>query len=135
MISKIPMKKPYNIVVDRDLLNFDEYYYYINMKYPLLVGLELEGWTDMLTFPYEVQDHDRLRGLSLAIYTLKQLTNNKYADIIDIASKYDHDEKFIMSVIEFLKDIGWLSQDENGKYIITEQGIKEVSFLIDSKQS
>ena len=43
MISKIPMKKPYNIVVDRDLLNFDEYYYYINMKYPLLVGLELEG--------------------------------------------------------------------------------------------
>lgn len=90
----------------------------------------------MLTFPYEVQDHDRLRGLSLAIYTLKQLTNNhQYVDIIDIASKYDHDENFIMSVIEFLKDIGWLSQDENGKYIVTEQGIKEVSFLIDSKQS
>ena len=40
-----------------------------------------------------------------------------------------------MSVIEFLKDIEWLSQDENGKYIVTEQGIKEVSFLIDSKQS
>ncbi|HJU59890.1 MAG TPA: hypothetical protein VJ583_09075 [Nitrososphaeraceae archaeon] len=41
----------------------------------------------MLTFPYEVQDHDRLRGLSLAIHTLKQLTNNhQYVDIIDIAS-------------------------------------------------
>ena len=89
----------------------------------------------MLTFPYEVQDHDRLRGLSLAIYTLKQLTNNQCADIIDIASKYDNDENFIMSVIEFLKDIGWLSQDENGKYIVTEQGMKEVLFLIDSKQS
>lgn len=89
----------------------------------------------MLTFPYEVQDHDRLRGLSLAIHTLKQLTNNQYADIIDIASKYDHDENFIISVIEFLKDIEWLSQDKNGKYIVTEQGIKELSFLIDRKQS
>lgn len=87
----------------------------------------------MLTFPYGVQDSDRLRGLSLAIHTLKQLTNNQYSDIIDIASKYDHDENFIMSVIEFLKDIGWLSQDKNGKYIITEQGIKEISFLSDRK--
>jgi predicted transcriptional regulator len=88
---------------------------------------------NMLTFPYGVQDSDRLRGLSLAIHTLKQLTNNQYADIIDIASKYDHDETFIMSVIKFLKDIGWLSQDKNGKYIITEQGIKEISFLSDRK--
>ena len=39
-----------------------------------------------------------------------------------------------MSVIEFLKDIGWLSQDENGKYIVTEQGIKEVSYLIESNR-
>ena len=88
----------------------------------------------MLTFPYKVQDHDRLRGLYLDIHTLKQLTNNQNADIIDIASKYDHDENFIMSVIEFLKDIRWLSQDENGRYIITEQGIKEVSYLIESNR-
>ena len=127
MISNIAMKKSY-IAIDRDLLNFNEMSF-IEWK------RTLEGWRDMLTFPYEVQDHDRLRGLSLAIYILKQLTNNQYADIIDIASKYDHDENFIMSVIEFLKDIGWLSQDENGKYIVTEQGIKEVLFLIDSKQS
>ena len=59
-----------------------------------------------------------MRGLSLAIHTLKQLTNNQNADIIDIASKYNHDENFIMSVIEFLKDIRWLSQDENGRYIV-----------------
>ena len=127
MISNIAMKKSY-IVIDRDLLNFNEMSF-IEWK------RTLEGWRDMLTFPYEVQDHDRLRGLSLAIYTLKQLTNNQCADIIDIASKYDNDENFIMSVIEFLKDIGWLSQDENGKYIVTEQGIKEILFLIDSKQS
>jgi hypothetical protein len=89
----------------------------------------------MITFPYDVQDHDRLRGLSLAIYTLKQLTNNHHSNIIDIARKYDHDENFVMSVIDFLKDIRWLSQDENGKYIVTEQGLKEISYLIDCQQS
>ena len=40
-----------------------------------------------------------------------------------------------MSVIDFLKDIRWLSQGENGKYIITEQGLKEMSYLIDGQQS
>ena len=90
----------------------------------------------MLTFPYEVQDHDKLRGLYLAIHLLKQLTNNnQYSDLIDIASKYDHDEDFVISVLEFLKDIRWLSQAENGKYIVTEQGLKEISYLIDNKQS
>jgi predicted transcriptional regulator len=89
----------------------------------------------MITFPYDVQDHDRLRGLSLAIHTLKQLTNNHHSNLIDIARKYDHDEKFVMSVIDFLKDIRWLSQDENGKYIVTEQGLKEISYLIDCQQS
>ena len=78
MISNIAMKKSY-IAIDRDLLNFNEMSF-IEWK------RTLEGWRDMLTFPYEVQDHDRLRGLSLAIYILKQLTNNQYADIIDIAS-------------------------------------------------
>jgi hypothetical protein len=34
-------------------------------------------------------------------------------------------------VIDFLKDIRWLSQDENG----TEQGLKEISYLIDCQQS
>ena len=89
----------------------------------------------MTTFPYDVQDHDRLRGLSLAIHTLKQLTNNHNSNIIDIAKKYDHDENFVMSVIDFLKDIRWLSQDENGKYIVTEQGLKEILYLIDCQQS
>jgi hypothetical protein len=89
----------------------------------------------MITFPYNVQDHDRLRGLSLAIHTLKHLTNNHHSNIIDIARKYDRDEKFVMSVIDFLKDIRWLSQDENGKYIVTKQGLKEISYLIDGSQS
>ena len=49
------------------------------------------GWARYANILYKVQDHDRLRGLSLAIHTLKQLTNNQNADIIDIASNYDHE--------------------------------------------
>jgi hypothetical protein len=37
-----------------------------------------------------------------------------------------------MSVIDFLKDIRWLSQDENGKYIVTEKGVKEISYVTDN---
>ena len=59
----------------------------------------------MTTFPYDVPDQIRLRGLSLAIHTLKQLTTNQGSNIIDIANKYDSDQKFVMSVIDFLKDI------------------------------
>lgn len=40
-----------------------------------------------------------------------------------------------MSVIDFLKDIRWLSQDQNGKYSVTEQGLKEMSYIIDKQQS
>ena len=59
----------------------------------------------MTTFPYDVPDQIRLRGLSLAIHTLKQLTTNQGSNIIDIANKYDSDQNFVMSVIDFLKDI------------------------------
>ena len=86
----------------------------------------------MTTFPYDVPDQIRLRGLSLAIHTLKQLTTNQGSNIIDIANKYDSDQNFLMSVIDFLKDIRWLSQDENGKYIVTEQGVKEISYVTDN---
>lgn len=94
MISNIAMKNSYIVV---DLFNFKILLLY---KYEISFTNRIRslGWTVMLTFPYKVQDHDRLRGLSLAIHTLKQLTNNQNADIIDIASKYDHDENFIMSV-------------------------------------
>ena len=86
----------------------------------------------MTTFPYDVPDQIRLRSLSLAIHTLKQLTTNQGSNIIDIAKKYDSDQNFVMSVIDFLKDIRWLSQDENGKYIVTEQGVKEISYVTDN---
>jgi hypothetical protein len=32
-------------------------------------------------------------------------------------NKGNHNKKFVLSIIEFLKEIGWLVQDENGKNI------------------
>lgn len=138
MVSNIAMGKSY-IVIDGEILLVDsltKYYQYIDLKYLFTDHTVILGrWIDMITFPYDVQDHDRLRGLSLAIHIIKQLTNNHHSNIIDIASKYDCDENFVMSVIDFLKDIRWLSQDQNGKYIVTEQGLKEMSHLMDGQQS
>ena len=61
------------------------------------------------------------------MYTLNQLDDKKQDfDIRHIANKFDEDEKFVVSVIEFLKDIKWLIRDENGKYSITEQAKLEM---------
>ena len=80
----------------------------------------------MPKFPHEFHSTERLKGLSLAIHTLNQVNNKQDFDIRHIANKFDEDEKFVVSVIEFLKDIKWLIRDENGKYSITEQAKLEM---------
>jgi hypothetical protein len=35
-----------------------------------------------------------------------------------IVNKGNHNKKFILSIIKFLKEIGWLVQDGNGKISI-----------------
>ena len=57
----------------------------------------------------------RFKELELAIHTL---SNNKSLGISYIANKENHNKKFILSIIKFLKEIGWLVRDENGKNII-----------------
>jgi hypothetical protein len=84
----------------------------------------------MPKFPYEIQYTERLKGLSLAMHTLNLLNDEKQDfDITNIANEFDQTEKFVLSVIEFLKDIKWLIQDENGKYSITEQAKLEMSYI------
>jgi len=86
----------------------------------------------MPKFPYEIQYTERLKGLSLAMRTLNLLNDEKQDfDITNIANEFDQTEKFVLSVIEFLKDIKWLIQDENGKYSITEQAKLEMSYIND----
>ena len=99
MISNIAMRKSY-IVIDGEIFLVDsltKYYQYIDVKYLFTDHTVILGrWIGYDNIPYDVQDHDRLRGLSLAIHTIKQFTNNHHSNIIDIASKYDCDENFVM---------------------------------------
>lgn len=46
-------------------------------------------------------------------------------DIISLISKeFDDNDKFVRSVLEFLKEIGWVSENETGQYKITLEGLK-----------
>lgn len=66
-----------------------------------------------------------LGGLNLAKDILKEIKHNKdYLDIRLVSKQFDNNEKFVLSIIEFLKDMEWLSEDENGKYITTQEGLK-----------
>jgi predicted transcriptional regulator len=59
---------------------------------------------------------ERFKELELAIHTLSN--NNQSLSISYIANKENHNKKFILSIIKFLKEIGWLVQDGNGKISI-----------------
>ncbi|MGH9986320.1 MAG: hypothetical protein ACRD8W_20450 [Nitrososphaeraceae archaeon] len=43
-------------------------------------------------------------------------------EIEKIAEDFDGDSEFISGVVDFLIDIKWLRQDENGQYNITGSG-------------
>jgi predicted transcriptional regulator len=59
---------------------------------------------------------ERFKELELAIHTLSN--NNQSLIISYIANKENHNKKFILSIIKFLKEIGWLVRDENRKISI-----------------
>ena len=66
-----------------------------------------------------------LGSLNLARDILKEIKNNgNYLDIRLVSKQFDNNEKFVLSIIEFLKNMQWLSEDENGKYIRTKEGLK-----------
>ena len=56
---------------------------------------------------------ERFKELELAIHTLSN--NNQSLGIGYILNKGNHNKKFVLSIIEFLKEIGWLVPDEKGK--------------------
>jgi predicted transcriptional regulator len=59
---------------------------------------------------------ERFKELELAIHTLSN--NNQSLSISYIGNKENHNKKFILSIIKFLKEIGWLVRDENRKISI-----------------
>ena len=70
----------------------------------------------MLKFPPNGHYSERFKELELAIHTLSN--NNQSLGISYIANKENHNKKFILSIIKFLKEIGWLVREENRKISI-----------------
>jgi hypothetical protein len=63
-----------------------------------------------------------LTGLELAKYVLKRLVDN-HDSVERVAEDFDNDVRFILGVIDFLKEIGWMEQEFTSEiYQITEKG-------------
>jgi hypothetical protein len=56
---------------------------------------------------------ERFKELELAIHSLSN--NNQSLGIGYIVNKGNHNKKFVLSIIEFLKEIRWLVPDEKRK--------------------
>jgi predicted transcriptional regulator len=67
----------------------------------------------MLKLPLNGHYSERFKELELAIHALSN--NNQGLGLGYIVNKGNHNKKFVLSIIKFLKEIGWLVQDENGK--------------------
>jgi phage regulator Rha-like protein len=63
---------------------------------------------------------NELSGLELAKYVLGRLTNGQNT-IEKIAEDFDNNKIFILEIVDFFKDIGWIKQDQNGSYKITKK--------------
>jgi hypothetical protein len=80
------------------------------------------GWTN-ISINYRNYS-TKIGGLGLARHILKQIRDDNENFSIDLVSKEYNNKKFVCSITEFLKDITWLSEDENGKYVITKEGLE-----------
>jgi predicted transcriptional regulator len=60
-----------------------------------------------------------LTGLELAKYLMLRLVDN-HESIEQLSQNFDNDVRFINRVVDFLKDIKWVEQDQNGLYQMTD---------------
>ena len=60
--------------------------------------------------------------MDLARYILQRLKKEENFDVDSIAKEFDNNKKFVKSMLDFLKELEWISEDENGKYRLTSQG-------------
>jgi hypothetical protein len=74
----------------------------------------------LLTDKYDIHPNT-LSGLELAKFVLIRLVEDQ--NVKRIAEKFGNDIQFINDIVEFLKDIKWIKQDQiNGLYEMTEAG-------------
>lgn len=72
----------------------------------------------------EYVHHHRLKGLDLARYILQKLKDDKRFDINSVSKEFDKDEHFVKSILAFLKEVEWISEDQNGTFSLTLEGQK-----------
>ena len=93
-------------------------------------------WIDTLKSSLNGHYSERFKELELAIHTL--CNNNQRFGIDYILNNGNHNKKFVLSIIKFLKEIGWLVQDENGKISIvtwqTSKNIKQGLYISAAKK-
>jgi len=70
----------------------------------------------MLKLSPNVHYSERFKELELAIHTLSN--NNQSFSIDYVVNNGNHNKKFVLSIIKFLKETGWLVEDETGKISI-----------------
>ena len=93
-------------------------------------------WIDTLKSSLNGHYSERSKELELAIHTLSN--NNQSFGIDYIFNNGNHNKKFVLSIIKFLKEIGWLVQDENGKISIiswhTSKNVKPGWYIAAAKK-
>ena len=62
-----------------------------------------------------------LAGLELAKYVLVRITDGSQT-IEKIAENFDNDRRLILWIVDFLKKVGWIKQNESGTYRMTRKG-------------
>jgi Mn-dependent DtxR family transcriptional regulator len=63
-----------------------------------------------------------LKSLDLAQYILHRIKHEENFNVNSIAKEFDNDEKFVKSMLDFLKELEWITEDQNRKYSLTSQG-------------
>jgi len=64
----------------------------------------------------------RLKGLDLARYILHILKGTENFDVNLVVKEFDNDENFVKSILNFLKEMEWITEDQNGRYSLTSVG-------------
>ena len=62
------------------------------------------------------------KSLDLAQYILHRIKHEENFNVDSIKKEFDNDVNFVKSMLDFLKELEWISEDENGKYRLTSQG-------------
>jgi len=60
--------------------------------------------------------------MDLAQYILHRIKHEENFNVDSIKKEFDNDEKFVKSMLDFLKELEWISEDQNGKYSMTSKG-------------